>query len=123
MNDCDQTRSASILAAQRIVPTPRQSRLLTYLLTHQVLICKECQYAIQPLAISRHFKELHSICRSDREGFMAYTRSLNLANPKDVRLPKYDATPVPFLPTQRGFACELSGCDHLYVTVKRMKRH
>ncbi|KAH7374072.1 hypothetical protein BKA64DRAFT_586525 [Cadophora sp. MPI-SDFR-AT-0126] len=123
MNDCDQTRSAGIQAVQRIVPTSRQSRLLTYLPHYRVLICKECQYAIQPLAVSRHLKELHGICRSDREGFMAYTRSLNLANPKDVPLPKYDATPVPFLPTQRGFACGLSGCDHLSVTVKRMKRH
>ncbi|KAH9209209.1 hypothetical protein DL95DRAFT_310392 [Leptodontidium sp. 2 PMI_412] len=123
MSDCDQTRSASIQAVQRIVPTPRQSQLLTYLPAYQVLICKECRYAIQPLAISRHLKELHGICRSDREGFMTYTRSLSLANPKDVPLPKYDTTPVPFLPTQRGFTCGLSGCDHLCVTIKRMKRH
>ncbi|KAG4440421.1 hypothetical protein IFR05_004114 [Cadophora sp. M221] len=123
MNDCNQTPSACIQAVQRIVPTPRQSRLLTYLPTHQVLICKDCRYAIQPSAISRHLKELHGICRSDREEFMAYTRSLNLANPKDVPLPKSDAPPVPFLPTHRGFACGLSGCLHLCVTIKRMKRH
>ncbi|KAH8597516.1 hypothetical protein B0O99DRAFT_592669 [Bisporella sp. PMI_857] len=103
--------------------TLRQSQLLKYLSTHRVLICKECRYAIQPSAISRHLKELHRIYRSDRQEFMEYAQSLDLADPGDVVLPKPHEAPVPFLPTQSGFACAARGCGHLCVTVKRMKGH
>lgn len=99
------------------------SELLHYLPAYRVLICKECHYAIQPSAISGHLKDLHHIYRSHRRTFMEYVLRLDLANPEDVVLPEPHESPVPFLPTERGLACESRGCGHLCVTVKRMKTH
>jgi hypothetical protein len=108
-----------------IIPstTPQPSQLLHYLLPHRVLICKECRYAIQPSAISRHLKELHRIYRSNRKEFMEYAQSLDLADPGDVVLPEPNEAPVPFLLTSSGLACRAGGCGHLCVTIQRMKRH
>jgi hypothetical protein len=85
--------------------TPRPSQLFNYLLPHQVLICKECRYAIKPPAISRHLKELHRIYDSDRHEFMEYAQSLDLADPRDDILPEPNEVPrypVPFLLTTSG---------------------
>ncbi|PVH70958.1 hypothetical protein DL98DRAFT_521355 [Cadophora sp. DSE1049] len=102
---------------------PSHDALLHYLPGYHVLICKECRYAIQPSAISRHLKDLHHIYRSDRQELLEYTKGLDLAEPGDVLLPPPDTTPVPLLPTESGLACAKEGCSHLCVTVKRMKNH
>ncbi|KAE9373760.1 hypothetical protein N431DRAFT_338800 [Stipitochalara longipes BDJ] len=104
-------------------PLPPFLKLLQYLPAHKVLICKECRYAIQPSAISRHLKDLHHIYRSDRQQLIEYTKGLQLAQPGDVVLPPPNEAPVPFLPTESGLACARDGCTHLCVTVKRMKSH
>jgi len=54
---------------------------------------------------------------------MQYIGSLDLADPRHVILPKPHEDPVPFLPIENGFACNFNGCDHLCVTIKRMKSH
>lgn len=97
--------------------------LLHYLPQHRVLICKECQYAIQPSAISRHLKELHRIYRSHRQRFLKYAEKLDLADPADVILPGPNEGPVPFLLTIGGLACVAIRCHYLCATDKRMKMH
>ncbi|KAH8799052.1 hypothetical protein F5884DRAFT_132114 [Xylogone sp. PMI_703] len=99
------------------------TQLLHYIPRHKVLICRECRYAIQPSAISRHLKELHRIYRSRRQTLLEYAQGLDLADPKDVTLPGPDERPVPLLTTIAGLACEASGCNHLCATLKRMKKH
>ncbi|KAJ5621165.1 hypothetical protein N7510_005149 [Penicillium lagena] len=99
------------------------TELLHYIPQHRVLICKACQYAIQPSAISRHLKEIHKIYRSRRQRYFNYTDQLNLAEPDHVVLPGADEGPVPFLPVIDGLACEASGCHHLCASGKRMKMH
>ncbi|KAK3322868.1 hypothetical protein B0H66DRAFT_555379 [Apodospora peruviana] len=99
------------------------SDLLQYLPSHQVLICRKCRYAIQPSAISRHLKDLHQIYRSERQKLVAYTKTLKLADPRDVVHPLPSHPPVPLLPVENGLACTKAGCTHLCVTVKRMKSH
>jgi hypothetical protein len=103
--------------------TPQPEKLLYYIAAKKVLICKECHYAIQPSAISGHLKVLHHIYRSDRQEFMKYAQSLDLANPKDVVLPETHEAPIPFLPTEDGLSCGVTRCDHLCASVKRMKTH
>jgi hypothetical protein len=103
--------------------TTQPTELLHYVLPHRVLICKECRYAIQPSAISRHLKELHQIYRAKRQDFIRYTLSLDLSDPKDVVLPEPNEPPVPYLITTAGLACGANGCSHLCVTTKRMKWH
>jgi hypothetical protein len=99
------------------------SQLLHYLPSHRVLICKECRYAIQPAAISRHLKTIHHIYRTDRQAIMEYVLTLDLADPGDVVPPEPHEAPVPFIPTESGLACNANGCSHLCITAKRMKSH
>ncbi len=98
-------------------------QLLHYLAAQNVLVCKQCSYAIQPSAISRHLKERHHIYRAHREKMLKYAEALNLAEPADVLLPLPGDAPLPFLTIESGFACAADGCSHLCVTLKRMKRH
>ncbi|KAI2958107.1 hypothetical protein CBS147323_8713 [Aspergillus niger] len=104
------------------VPT-EPTELLHYIPQHRVLICKECQYAIQPSAIPRHLKEMHKIYRSHRQRYIDYTDQLDLAKPDHVILPEANEGPIPFLPIIDGLACGASGCHHLCATGKRMKMH
>ena len=99
------------------------SQLLRYLPAHQVLICLQCQYAIQPGAISRHLKEIHLLQHAQRQLFLEYASQFELAQPNEVRLPDDTQFPVPFLPVQNGLACRFNGCRHLCATTKRMKHH
>jgi hypothetical protein len=103
--------------------TLQPTQLLHYLPTFRVLICKECRYAIQPSAISRHLKDIHHIYREDRQAALRYTLTLALADPGDVIPPEPHESPVPFIPTERGLACSVGECNHLCVTIKRMKSH
>lgn len=97
--------------------------LLHYMPQHKVLICKECRYAIQPSAISRHLKDLHHIYRSERKELLEYAKGLPLADPREVILPLPHEPLINLLPTESGLACLAEGCAHLCVTVKRMKSH
>src|ERR1700710_1926368 len=103
--------------------TLQPHQLLYYVATNRVLICKECRYAIQPSAISRHLKDLHHIYRSDRQELVNYTQSLDLAKPEDVVLPEPHEAPIPFLPVVDVLICGASRCDHLCISLKRMKSH
>ncbi len=98
-------------------------QLLHYMPAHNVLVCKQCSYAIQPSAISRHLKERHHVYREHRQKMLKYAEALNLAEPADVSLPLPGDAPLPFLTIESGFACATNGCSHLCVTLKRMKRH
>ncbi|KAK3385819.1 hypothetical protein B0H63DRAFT_187843 [Podospora didyma] len=97
--------------------------LLHHLPAHHVLICTQCRYAIQPLAVSRHLKEIHHIYRSHRQGLVDYAKGLHLVDPADAVLPLPHEAPIPLLPTENGLACARDDCTHLCVTVKRMKSH
>lgn len=101
----------------------RQRQLFLHLPERRVLLCKECRYAIQPSAISRHLKEIHRIYRSDRRVLVEYAQGLDLADPPDVVLPRPHEPPVPFLPIEGGLACGAEACGYLCVTAKRMKHH
>lgn len=79
--------------------TLQPAQLLHYLPTYRVLICKECRYAIQPSAISRHLKDIHHIYRTDRQAIMEYALKLDLADPGNVIPPEPHEAPVPFIPT------------------------
>jgi hypothetical protein len=99
------------------------SDLFHYIHSYRVLICRPCQYAIQPQGISRHLKSLHNIHRSSRRPFIEYASNLDLADPQDVILPAACSLPLNLLPIEDGLACNFCGCLHLCVTEKRMKSH
>lgn len=103
--------------------TATHQNLLCYLPKYKVLICKECRYAIQPSAISRHLKDLHHIYRLDRKLLLEYAEGLDLAAPQEVKLPCPHEPAIDLLTTESGLACSARECEHLCMTVKRMKSH
>lgn len=98
-------------------------QLLKYVPAHRILICMACQYALQPLAISRHLKDYHQIRRGTRRPFMRYVASFDLQEPENVAIPSTLEDPVPFLPVVNGFACCIPTCRYVSMSAKLMTTH
>jgi hypothetical protein len=87
-----------------------------------VLICRECQYAIQKSAIESHLLK-HKIYRNERQSLLSFIAQLDLKEPENVSSPSADSTPISGLPIIPGFRCQVIGCGSLCASQKRMKRH
>jgi hypothetical protein len=87
------------------------------------VVCTSCKYAVHPIAIPRHLKDIHQIRRSRRRPFMLYISKLDLDQPEAVLESNIYEFPVPVLPVQDGLRCESEGCSHLCASEKRMKIH
>ncbi|KXJ88211.1 hypothetical protein Micbo1qcDRAFT_214889 [Microdochium bolleyi] len=96
--------------------------LLLYDAQHGVLICRQCQYAIQKTAIESHLLR-HKIYRNERRRIMTAIAQLNILEPDQVQLPPPTSSPVPGLPVLHGLKCARLGCAMLYASSKRMKWH
>ncbi|KAE8552412.1 hypothetical protein TMatcc_002457 [Talaromyces marneffei ATCC 18224] len=97
--------------------------LFHYSETHRVLICTSCRYAVQPAALVRHLKDIHHLSSDKRRHFDAYKKTLRLKSPEEVKPPLPQDFPVPYLPVEKGWQCEFTGCDYLCVSKKRMETH
>lgn len=96
--------------------------LLLYNSEFQVLICKECEYAVQPAAISRHLKQRHKIYRKDREDILEIVQHIPLVEP--AALPQRELEPpVPCLTVLRGLYCTTDDCKYMCESLKRMQQH
>jgi Orsellinic acid/F9775 biosynthesis cluster protein D len=98
------------------------STLLEYDAKHCVLICRECQYAIQKSAVNSHLLR-HKIYRGEKRRLLASIAQLELLEPDDVRLPPKGSPPVDGLPVISGYSCTATDCESLYGSDKRMRRH
>ena len=96
--------------------------LLEYNPKYNLLICRECQYAIQKSALESHLLR-HKIYRGDRQGLLSSIAHLDLLEPDQVPLPSPSSPPVDNLPILSGYCCIAPECRHLVVSSKRMKRH
>ena len=96
--------------------------LLEYNSEYSLLICRQCQYAIQKNALASHFLR-HKIYRGDRQRLLSSIAHLHLLEPEHVPLPPPGSPPVDSLPILSGYRCTAVGCQHLTVSSKRMKRH
>ena len=116
-----------MLARPTTVPqntlTPPPESLLQYLSAYKVVVCTSCKYAIQPKAIARHLKEIHRIKLADRQPYMQYVESFELAEHEIVMQYQPSDFPVPLLPVQSGLQCTSEDCTYLCKTEKRMKHH
>lgn len=99
-----------------------ESNLLNYHKNHGVLICRECEYAIQKSAIGSHLLR-HKVYRAERQRLLTSIARLHLLEPDDVLPLPPGSTPVDGLPVISGYKCTFSGCESLYASSKRMKRH
>ena len=96
--------------------------LLEYNSKYRLLICRECQYAIQKTALGSHLLR-HKIYRGDRQRLLSSIAQLDLLEPHHVPLPAPGSPPVDALPVLSGYRCAAAGCQHLTASSKRMKRH
>lgn len=102
--------------------SPNPEDLLAYNLTHRILICRSCQYAIQKSAVSSHLLR-HKIYREERQLLVAYSADLDLSEPEDVFLPSPGGPAIDGLPVLEGYACTRTACGKLCASLKRMKKH
>ncbi|KAH6637777.1 hypothetical protein C7974DRAFT_148255 [Boeremia exigua] len=96
--------------------------LLEYDANYGVIICRECQYAIQKSALQSHLLR-HKIFRHKRHSLLNSISRFTILEPEDVILPTPDSKPIAALPTISGFRCAVRKCDSLFASAKRMRRH
>ncbi|KAI1327942.1 hypothetical protein F5Y16DRAFT_370205 [Xylariaceae sp. FL0255] len=99
--------------------------LLIHLPEHRVVICKQCQFAIQPSAFSSHLQN-HHILRSERRFLLNQLSLLHLPIPDDVGAPTSNSPRIAALPVLAGYKCEASirsPCNYACTSVKRMCQH
>ncbi|KAH7208485.1 uncharacterized protein BKA55DRAFT_529764 [Fusarium redolens] len=74
------------------------------------IICKQCGYAItaDKDRVSRHLGEIHKVDKATRRGLNKLIRSLNLPDPKSLRLRPDGSAPHPHLKSLTG----ASSCRH-----------
>lgn len=97
-------------------------QILEYNERHGVLICHECQYAIQKSALQSHLLR-HKIYRADRQQLLSFISELNILEPDRVVLPTPESPPIDGLPVISGYRCTAAGCANLCASIKRMKGH
>ncbi|KIW95463.1 uncharacterized protein Z519_04048 [Cladophialophora bantiana CBS 173.52] len=100
----------------------RLNALLTYMPDYGLVICKRCEFAIQPQAISSHLLR-HRIYRGERQELLERIGRLKLLDPAEVPKPPPDISPLPYLQVSDGYRCKFPACDHLYISEKRMSQH
>ena len=96
--------------------------LLEYNPRYRVLICRECQYAIQKSALRSHLLR-HRIYRGERQRLMSSIAQLDLFEPHQVPLPSPASPPIDALQIISGYRCAATGCRNLCASFKRMRRH
>ena len=106
------------MAVKRLDPRD----MLEYNARYGVLICRECQYAIQKGALRSHLLR-HKIYRGERERLLSSIAQLDLFEPHCVPLPTPNTPPIDGLPTIPGYLCTAAGCGNLCASSKRMRCH
>ncbi|KIW00694.1 uncharacterized protein PV09_07876 [Verruconis gallopava] len=96
--------------------------LLKHFPDYGVLVCKSCQFAIQPSALSSHLLR-HQIYRSERRQLIERLKELGLREPEKVTYPGPDAKAIAELPVYRGWFCQSPDCGHACASEKRMAQH
>jgi len=85
------------------------SDYVSYLPDYQVLICLSCQWCLSPIndRVQIHFRNKHkSIPLSTRKEIIEYSESINIVDPKNVRLPLIDIAPIEGLEVFSGWRCK-----------------
>lgn len=96
--------------------------ILEYNAKYKVLICRDCQYAIQKNALGSHLLR-HKIYREERLSLLSTIHQLDIVEPGDISPPNPSTSPVHALPIVSGYSCTMTGCGHLCASSKRMRRH
>lgn len=103
-------------------PIRNLEELFSYNQKFGVLICKPCQFAVQPHALSGHLLR-HQIYRGERRKLLEQISRLTLLEPDKVPSPSPSSPRVPELPIHAGYKCGAPDCEHACVSQKRMSQH
>jgi hypothetical protein len=95
---------------------------LEYNANYRLIICRECQYAIQKNALGSHLLR-HKIYRGERQRLLTTIAQLEILEPDQVQVPDAGSPPVDGLTIISGFRCTAANCSSLYASDKRMRRH
>ncbi len=106
-------------------------QLSQHLLEYEVLICKRCQYAINPAQVYGHVQSQHLfITKGERQSIVQIVAALpNLAKtPENVRCPDRGKAPIEGLPVfQNGLRCifrtSAGVCGYVCRGLTGMQRH
>ncbi|KAH6669770.1 hypothetical protein B0J14DRAFT_597145 [Halenospora varia] len=96
--------------------------LLQYNENYRVLICRECQYAVQKNALASHLLR-HKIYRDEKEALLASLSQFDLLEPHLVEPPSPGSPPIDGLSIIPGYRCTAADCGNLCASIKRMRRH
>jgi hypothetical protein len=102
--------------------TLSNNKWLKYDPEHCVLICRECQYAIQKSAVESHLLK-HKIYRGERQRLLSSISQCALLETEDVQSPSAGISPIEGLQVIPGYKCNAPRCESLFGSLKRMKRH
>src|SRR5579862_514407 len=95
-----------------------------YYAEYRVLICKSCQYAVQPNHIAAHLRaDQHKLSRQQSHEIASQYTDTNLADPsKESIVPNSIIAPLDDLPIYRdGLACQ--HCSYICRSINVMQRH
>ena len=98
------------------------SNYLIYLREQQTLICRSCEYCLQPNGIEKHLQRTHSVIPLKiRRELVSYAESLILRNPFEV-ITSFTVIPIfDCLKMTPGFRCLMY--NSLYGTLGSIKKH
>ncbi|KAK3718577.1 hypothetical protein LTR37_005081 [Vermiconidia calcicola] len=87
-----------------------------------VVVCRACKFGVQPGALASHLLR-HKIYRKERRQLLSELSSATLLDPPEVPIPGPESSPVEGLFIYDGYKCSVPDCEHLVVSLKRMKLH
>lgn len=96
--------------------------LLAHLPEYGIVICRTCEFAIQPSALSSHLLR-HQIYRHDRQKLLSSLSKLHLLEPEQVPAPPADLPPFEHLTVSAGYKCNVDNCGYLSISRKRISQH
>jgi hypothetical protein len=104
-------------------PIPQAlAQLVALNVEFHVLICIQCQFAVTPPAIVRHFRDQHKTDVKLRKQVEEYIRGFTFTyDHRTVPLPEENSAPQPIIPVVNGFQCQ--GCSFKSQSREMMKKH
>ena len=98
------------------------SQYVLYLREQQTLVCRACEYCLQPNGIENHLRRKHSAIPLEvRKKLVSYAKGLMLRNPSEVVTPVAVVSAFDCLKITQGFRCLT--CDSLYGTAGSINEH
>jgi hypothetical protein len=90
---------------------------------HNILICKEHQYAVSSKLVSRHFLREHELDMNVRQEIIKYASQFTTAEVSELIYSTEKILPVPYLSICIGFQCQYDECHKVLGTLQSAQKH